>query len=467
MPKLRILHTNDLHSHLERWSSVAAWIKAKRAAAAADREDFLLVDIGDHADRAHPVTEALRGKGNVSLLNMLDYDAVTIGNNEGITFSKANLDAMYEQAGFSIIVSNLFHENGESSPWLKRAEILTTASGIRIGIIGVTVPYHLFYKTLGWNVTDPFTCVGELVGELRDQVDFLLCLSHLGLPDDERLAEQFPDVDLILGGHTHHVLPAGKKINDTWINQAGRNGKYVGDITVPFQTQRVGFSSGTPVIRTELVDLNIKDKAVDEKLAKLSQEAAAILNKKVASLSKEMKVNWSEPTLLTEMLAEGLREWCEAEISMVNAGVILDDLPAGEITYMDIHRICPHPINPATVMISGEQLLELIRQGQKREMVEFPLKGFGFRGKVLGALVFDGLTVTGAGRYIRAKDVLIHHRPLDKKRQYKLATVDMFTFGHIYPPISSIAEKVYYMPEFLRDVLAWKLAKAAGETGSG
>ena len=54
-------------------------------------EAFYLFDIGDNVDRSHPFTEGTKGKGNIRLLNEAGYDAVTIGNNEGITMSKEAL----------------------------------------------------------------------------------------------------------------------------------------------------------------------------------------------------------------------------------------------------------------------------------------------------------------------------------------------------------------------------------------
>ena len=61
-------------------------------------EACYIFDIGDHVDRSHPFTEGTKGKGNINLLNEAGYDAVTIGNNEGITMSKEALSSLYEDA---------------------------------------------------------------------------------------------------------------------------------------------------------------------------------------------------------------------------------------------------------------------------------------------------------------------------------------------------------------------------------
>ncbi|MDQ0257622.1 2',3'-cyclic-nucleotide 2'-phosphodiesterase (5'-nucleotidase family) [Evansella vedderi] len=456
--RLRILHTNDLHSQLENWPSVTAWLKRRRSEAIANGESVLLFDIGDHADRVHPMTEGLMGKGNVILLNEMKYDAITIGNNEGITFSRDDLNSMYENKNFPVVVCNLFDESGSIPPWAVPYEILTTDNGIRVGITGATVPFKMFYKTLGWDIKDPFDLLKEVVDKLKPEVDILICLSHLGLFEDERLAEEIPCFDYILGAHTHHVLHEGKKINNTWINQAGRSGKYAGEIALTLTETNGKLSLNTEYVESVLLDLLEKDKETEDTIKKLTQKGERELSSsEVVYLNDPMEVSWYNSTPLIELLAQGLREWCEADIGMVNAGVLLDNLPTGKVTFKDVHRICPHPINPAAVMISGEGLLEIIRQAQKKEMVEFPLKGFGFRGKILGEMIFSGLDISNNASYIQDKDVFIHGESLDKNRSYKLATVDMFTLGKIYPAISSIKEKTYFMPEMLRDILAWKL----------
>ena len=63
----------------------------------------------------------------------------------------------------------------------------------------------------------------------------------------------------------------------------------------------------------------------------------------------------------------------------MNAGVLLDDLEEGMITNYDIHRICPHPINPCTVELSGAVLKEVLVQTIDDKYTSLEIKGFGFR----------------------------------------------------------------------------------------
>ena len=58
------------------------------------------------------------------------------------------------------------------------------------------------------------------LNELKGKTDMIILLSHLGIHDDEKIAELYPQVDLILGGHTHHILHEGKQIKYTIVSSS-------------------------------------------------------------------------------------------------------------------------------------------------------------------------------------------------------------------------------------------------------
>ncbi|MCR6111980.1 bifunctional metallophosphatase/5'-nucleotidase [Bacillus sp. A301a_S52] len=456
--KVRILHTNDLHSQLDNWPAVTKLLKEKKQHALSHNEHVLLFDIGDHCDKVHPMTEALAGKGNVELLNNMEYDGVTIGNNEGITLSKEQLDHLYDEAEFPVILSNLIHEDGSYPEWTVPHKVFTLPSGVSIGVTGVTVSFPLFYKTLGWRVTDPFAALKRTVARLSGKVDAIICLSHLGLKEDEKLANEVFGIDVILGAHTHHVLERGKKVNNTWINQAGRSGTYIGDVQLSFKECNKGaFSLSINHVQSIKVNLNERDEETEKLLSNLAKQADNILKEPVTHLAEPLEVQWYQHSDFPKLLAETLREWCHADLAMVNSGVLLKSLEVGPVTLGDLHECCPHPINPANVVISGENLINILHAAQEESMIHFALKGFGFRGKVLGYMMFDNLKIAKDAPALNEKSIFIGNKPLQRDCNYTLATVDMFTLGQLYPAISTSTKIDYFMPEFLRDLLAWKL----------
>src|SRR5699024_9804595 len=131
--------------YFDHWAQVVNFLKRKRQERAERREASWTIDIGDHLDRVHPITEATMGKANVELLNDAAYDLVTIGNNEGITLSHSNLYHLYDDARFSVVCSNLQCTLSPNPRWLMQSKIVTSDSGVRIAFIGLTAPFNPYY----------------------------------------------------------------------------------------------------------------------------------------------------------------------------------------------------------------------------------------------------------------------------------------------------------------------------------
>lgn len=454
-----VYHTNDVHSHFEYWPKISRFLWEQRQKHEKHNETMLLFDIGDFIDRFHPITEATRGKANVDLLNELHYDAVTIGNNEGITLDYNELDTLYENARFPVLVANLFKKDGTRPSWAHPYCIIPISETFRVGVIGVTAYFTKSYELLGWKVTTPFAMLADMAAEVKKQADLVVLLSHLGINDDEKIAQTIPEIDIILGGHTHHLLPEGKRINGTLLCGAGKYGKFVGVVKLEIEESDRTYEALATVVNVESVPDSVQMQRTLSLLEKQSLEKLEA--EQVAELKEDLPLQWFSPSPFAKLLASALKEWCDAEIGMVNAGVLLEPLSKGMVTKKDLHRICPHPINPCKVQLRGAELKEIILQANTERMKYLEFKGFGFRGKVMGQMVYDGVELemkAGKDGSEHIRRIMINGEPLNPDRLYDVATIDMFTIGHFYPQIRRAPKKEYYMPEFLRDVLAWKLA---------
>ncbi len=455
-----IYHTNDLHSQLEQWPKIAGYLKGKKRAHQQNAEDVLIFDIGDHADRSHPLTEATNGKAIVSLLNEAGYDSVTIGNNEGITFSKQQLNCLYENADFHVLLANLTEEDGNTPIWAKEYQLFKLETGVTVAAIGVTAPFYPFYLKLGWKVSNPFNLLPSLLEKVRKEADIIVLLSHLGWHYDEEIATKFPDINIILGAHTHHLFIEGKRVNNTAIAQTGKFGQYIGQVRITYNQER----KEVQAVDIGVIEANTLEpsRETQELLLNLTKEKDMLMAEPIAFLEKELEVHWFSPSEAISFVAEALRDWCKTEISMVNAGILLDKIQSGTITKGEIHRICPHPINPCIVTISGKQLQATIELACTEERKTLELKGLGFRGKVLGTMIYSGIDVqvTKTESNVEAVTAItVLGEPLQSEKEYRLATLDMFTFGKLYPDLAAAKEKEYFMPELLRDVMVWKLQK--------
>ncbi|PEB51215.1 bifunctional metallophosphatase/5'-nucleotidase [Bacillus pseudomycoides] len=450
---MHLYHTNDIHSHFENWPQISRFVLEEKKRRQEAGESVLTLDIGDHVDRFHRITEATNGLGNTKLLNEALYDYVTIGNNEGITLAKEHLNHLYDNAGFEILVANLFEKEGVRPTWAKPYKLHTTADGITIALIGLTVAYPAFYKMLDWYIEDPMMHLESILEEVKDKAHITVVLSHLGKSTDEYMAENY-DIDVILGAHTHHLFERGVLVNGTLLCCCEKWGHYVGHVqlTVDKETKQLLNKDGR-AIKTERLSAYGEPLST---IAMLQEESNLIMAEPVIDLKESLPIHWFQETQFSSMLAGALKKWCNAEIGMVNAGVLLEGMEEGIVTRGDIHRICPHPINPCALKVPGKTLREVILKASRPHMEQLEVKGFGFRGKVMGKMIYDGVEVipdTIPGNKMLLEEVIINGEPLELNRIYTVGTIDMFTFGYLYPELSTISEKQYYMPELLRDVL--------------
>lgn len=434
---IHIYHTNDLHSHFSNWPAIHAFLFERKRWHEEMGDVCLILDIGDHVDRSHPFTEGTAGKGNVQMLNEASYDAVTIGNNEGITLSQSELDALYADADFDVIVSNLLAENGERPEWAKPYQIRVTPEGKRIGLVGATAEFTPFYEKLGWKVTAARESIMQSVEEIKTSTDLIICLSHLGVREDEMLAESCSDIDLILGAHTHHIFHDGKQIGNVLLGAAGKFGAYIGHVII---------DEGLKKKKAYLIDTEKLDNPDEQFDNDLRMHGKTLLEETVFHNAEALKAEWFKDSELAHLFGKALIEFSQADCALFNAGLFMEDMPRGEVTRYDFHRMLPHPINPCMIKLTGAELKEIYLQSMNSEWPQLELKGLGFRGAVFGKMIRSGMELENHQLFINGKLA-------ESNRVYKLITLDMFTFGYFFPEFKR-APKTYFMPEFIRDVFS-------------
>ncbi|MDW0113540.1 bifunctional UDP-sugar hydrolase/5'-nucleotidase [Sporosarcina saromensis] len=444
--KIHIYHTNDLHSHFESWPQISRYLLTQQAIHANASETSFRFDIGDHVDRSHPFTEGTAGKGNVALLNSAGYDAVTIGNNEGITLSKNALNTLYEGADFDVILCNLVETDGSIPKWMKLYKIYSTVEGTRVGVIGATAMYTDFYSKLGWHIHEPHAALKAVVEKIRHEVDILICLSHLGVNEDRLLAEVCPEIDVILGAHTHHLFPEGELVHHSLLAATGKFGQYVGRVTLEVDTK------SNRLLKKEATVIPVGDLASGKddvhEVNGLLNAGQIALDEKVFFIETPLKQQLFANSSLATFFGQALLAYTHADCAMFNAGIFLRSLEQGWVTKRHLHELLPHPINVCVVTLRGEELLRVYHTAQNEQWPQLEIKGLGFRGTLMGNMIFEQLAMNGDGHLLVGSEIV------QTDHIYRLATLDMFTFGYFFPMLKDV-EKEYVMPELIRDIMAW------------
>lgn len=461
MKRIHILHTNDVHSQFQQVPKLYTKLLQIESELQAEKEISLLFDIGDHLDRSVLETEGTGGKINQAILEAFQYDVITFGNNELLTFLPEQIEHLYQKASFSVVSTNVKLLDRKQTDWIQSSKILNR-QGICIGVLGVTVLFENYYQQMGWLVSDPLQAIKEEARKLREQVDLLIVLSHVGFPFDQQLAEQVPEVDLILGGHTHHLLKNPEKVNNTWIAAAGLHGHYLGHVTIDWDETHRKMIRVTGVCHP--IESESSSDEMKQLLSPFRKQAQQVLDQPVVTLTEPLEVSWEQESPLPNLLADSLADWTGIKMALVNSGQLLEGLSCGLVTKQMIHQICPHPINPIIMELKGAQVRNILEESLLSSFSLKKIRGFGFRGKILGNVAVAGLRVMynpkgDAGRKIHSIYHVYDQKPLMDEEVYRIATIDMFTFGVGYPRFQSGEIVKIFMPEFLRDLLYDQLKK--------
>ncbi|MDH7601038.1 MAG: metallophosphatase [Armatimonadota bacterium] len=205
--RLVIFHTSDIHNRLTP-DHVRFLTELKCSA-----PDSLMLDSGD-AIWAGNIFWRPGGEPVLDLMNQVPYDAMCLGNRE-FHFTEAGLRSKLSRARFPILSANLRRRRSEQeregspSDGGTRTHIVLERAGIRVGVIGLSVPciteQMAVRRISDFFFTDPVETASHVIPDLRKQCDIVVALTHIGLPRDRQLAESVPEIDIILGGHTHTV----------------------------------------------------------------------------------------------------------------------------------------------------------------------------------------------------------------------------------------------------------------------
>ncbi|MDD4778391.1 MAG: metallophosphatase [Fermentimonas sp.] len=248
---LVILHTNDTHSRIEPLPETDRTFPGRsgveRRAILIDEirkenKNVLLFDAGDFL-QGTPYFNLFKGEVEVKAMNLMGYDAVTLGNHE-FDYGLEVLEKVALEADFPIVSSNYDFSQTELKDLVKPFVILKKG-GVRIGVIGINIqPKGLVaadnYK--GVKFLDPVKTANDMAELLltKYKCDMIVCLSHLGYNNDLNLAESTRGIDLIIGGHSHTYLkePAVRKNidnKDVSIYQTNGRGVFVGRLDIELE----------------------------------------------------------------------------------------------------------------------------------------------------------------------------------------------------------------------------------------
>ena len=270
--RITILHTNDVHSHIDPFGpndgrNANKGGVARRATLVEsirqENPNTLLLDAGD-IFQGTPYFNYYGGELEFKLMSMLKYDLATIGNHD---FDNG-IEGLYAQlphADFEFVSANYDFSNTVMDTHVKPYKIFVR-DGIKIGVFGLGIKLDglvdkRMYKETIYN--DPIEIAQDMSHVLKTEqnCDLVICLSHIGYfykkfpkkVSDLNLARATKDIDLIIGGHTHTFLPKptiekNSVGENVLVNQVGAYGLYLGQIDFYFEPGKKTQAKGTSII---------------------------------------------------------------------------------------------------------------------------------------------------------------------------------------------------------------------------
>ena len=438
---LTILHTNDIHAHLENIPYLHTAIKEERK----KDKQALLLDAGDVFSGTLFFNQYL-GQADAELMNKIGYNAMTLGNHE---FDKGSgvLAEFIKALSFPVVSSNVdVGLDGDLAPLMRNripdnAEggkiypaIIHTVRGVKVGIIGVTTEDTA-------NISDPGKeiefqngrrRVMEEVSKLQAMgVRHIILLSHLGLLQDKRIAQTVKGLDIIIGGHSHSKLTTplvyNVKTEPTLIVQAHEYGKALGKVHATFSKEGVLTDWNGGVIEVLAQDDHGKelfppDPWAEDRIAQLMKPIEQLKIKTIGRTTVPLigvrhDVRTKETNLgnlITDSMLEKANQFAPTQIAFQNGGGIRNSIDRGTITIGEVLEVLPFGNALVTLELTGEEILQALEHSVAKvgeEAGQFlQVSGLSFH--------FDPAKPVGE----RIIDAHVQGERIDRTKMYRVAT---------------------------------------------
>ncbi|MFS8144843.1 5'-nucleotidase C-terminal domain-containing protein [Rhizobium sp. BR 249] len=491
--ELNILHINDFHSRIESINKFDSTCSAEeegkkecfggaaRLKTAIDQrrqalsgKNVLLLNAGDNFQGSLFYT-TYKGAAEAEFLNMMKFDAMTVGNHE-FDDSEDGLATFLDKVQFPVVTANVKAAAASKLGDRIKPSLVLDVGGQKIGIVGAVTNDTPELSSPGPNVTiaDDVETITSAVQELKGQgVNKIIALTHVGYPRDLAVIAKIPDVDVVVGGHSHSLLsntdpkaegpyptmvdnPGGYKVP---VVQAASYSKYLGDLVVNFDDNGVvKDAKGDPI----LVDSSFTpDPAVVTRVAELAKPIEELRKKVIGSsegpIEGDRKVCRVKECSMGNLVADAMLDRTKNQgvtIAFQNGGGLRASIDGGDVTQGEVITVLPFQNTLATFETTGADVVKALENG-----VSQIDQGAGRFPQVAGLkFSFDQSKPVGS----RVSDVQVkegdNFAPIDPAKSYKVATNNFMRSGGDGYSIFKDGKNAYDYGPDLADVTAGYLA---------
>lgn len=460
-----LLHTNDLHGHYWANKNGEYGFAAQKTLIDRIRHEVeqkggsvILLNAGDF-NTGVPESDLQNAKPDIEALNMMGYEALTLGNHE-FDNPLQLLEMQEKWAKFPFLAANVI--NQKTSKLLVQPYTILKKQDLNIAVVGLTTEDTAklgnpeFISAVKFE--RPTDAAKKLLPELAQQKpDVKIALTHMGYyhdakfgsnaPGDVSMVRELPKAafDIVVGGHSHDTVcinddgsfndkfkpgDACKPLfeNGTWIMQAGEWGKFVGRADFSFRNGKLTLEN------YQLIPVNLKykvkkadgsseyvlyqeeipaDKTLLDHLKSYQDQGDKLLNQVIGKvdgrLEGERDIIRFHQTNLGQLIARSQAERVKADIGIMNSGGIRTSIEAGNVTYKDILAVQPFGNIISYFEMKGKDLINYLNVVALKEVDS-------------GAYPqFYGITMTVDRKAKKVSDIKIQGKPIDLEKVYRVS----------------------------------------------
>lgn len=432
---ITVIHTNDIHGRAwpflkEDGAKKGGYAAQSRLIQKLKKETeekggiFLLLSGGD-VNTGVPESDFSEAEPDFLAMQAIGYDAMVVGNHD----LDHGLTLLLKQASwvkFPFLAANL--KSAKTKTGIFPGSTIIKRKDLSFGLIGITteelksliLPSHS--KDL--IVSNAIASTKQELTALKNQgAQIFIALSHMGISesglslhrfipnDDQRLAKEVPELDLIVGGHSHTYLKEGLKEGKTLIAQAGYRGDFLGKVQLEFDKEQ-GRVTGSQAELVAVDPLEGEDPTITNIVQPYREKYLSDLEKPVFE-TKHLIVGQrnqgsSLEIPLGNLICDSLRHEMKTDFAFFNSGGLRASLPAGTVKKRDILEAFPFKNQVSTGALKGSEIISLLNDG---------LRNGNFAG---GVLQVSGLQYVIQNSKI--KKVLVNGSPIKLNKDYTFAT---------------------------------------------
>ncbi len=374
--RLGIVHTNDHHglllpfraNHEDGWGGVARRRVAIQRARADTNYYWLVLDAGD-VFQGTPISNMLTGFLDLECMNQMGYDAMCLGNHE-FDFGYELLRGRMTDVNFPMLCANIIDKE-RGRPVAEPYRIIRRGD-YRIGVIGLTTETLLTetHPSISQSVAaHPALPVARSLARYLRSIgcDIIIALTHQGYPRDLAMAKAVPELDVVVGGHTHTYLDEPTLIDNVVVSQSGKWGEQIGVLRLTFTRP-----ADEPATRFALAEVDgeyqqmlpalPEDDGMKVFIADYQQRFSAEMDVVVCTALHDFPdadIRLAE-SALANMVCDAMRTVTESDVTLFNAGNFRAPLYAGPVTFGDLYAVLPYDNFMMKVPVTGAKLREVL-----------------------------------------------------------------------------------------------------------